>query len=95
MSITSQQQCNEELLIKVAPVNRTTDTNNAADATDVGAKSISAFAYASTPAPLNLPRPKNDSGKWRHRLSMIKPSSFLKMNNNNNNTASNITTTTN
>jgi hypothetical protein len=49
---------------------------------------ITAFAYASTP-PLNIDttpefkkRHLNNRSSWKNRLSLISPSSFLKINNN-------------
>lgn len=101
MSISNQLQlCNEEALINVAPGYDTTATNRTVT-NAVPVKQIDAFAYASTPSPLNVPlstpRPKklNDSSKWRNRLSLMKPSSFkIRINSNNNINASNTTTTT-
>lgn len=45
-------------------------------------KTLSAFAYASTPPPTLKRQSQQKDGKWKNRLSLIRPASFLKLNNN-------------
>lgn len=44
-------------------------------------ETLSAFAYASTPPPILKRQSQQKDGKWKNRLSLIRPASFLKLNN--------------
>lgn len=70
----------EELIqLQVSDVQKDEEVKDSSSAT-----TITAFAYASTPPPSNIRLKKNEGNKWKNRLSLIRPASFIKLNSNDN-----------